>query len=452
MKRTTKKLLSLLLVALMILGMTLPVSAATPKLSKKQLSLYVGQTYQLEAKNFSGAVKWSCDDKKIATVSKTGLVTAKKKGTAVIMAKAGNQSAVCAVTVKAVKLNKTKISLKQNKTTTLTLACGSTTGVNWKTSNKSIVKIISTSTNKAKIKGLKEGIAIVSAIYMKKSYKCTVTVKKGAIVVTPTPAPKGVPIDSEHFPDDNFRDYVADNFDTDGNSYLSDVEADAVTDINVSGMIISSLEGIEYFENLRVLFCAERNLTSLDISNNTKLERLSCYYNSLTSLDVSNNTKLELLICDYNKLTNLDVSNCTELVHLGCENNNLTSLDVSNNTKLERLLCDYNNLTSLDVRKNTKLETLWCYDNNLISLDVSKNTVLEYLYCYDNSLTSLDVSNCTALKWLLCANNNLTSLDVSNCTALERLKCSNNNLTSLDVRNCTALWELFCGAEVTVLR
>ena len=150
------------------------------------------------------------------------------------------------------------------------------------------------------------------------------------------------------------------------------------------------------------------------------------------------------LWCMYN-LTSLDVSKNTKLTYLDCANNNLTSLDVSKNTALTELWCESNNLSSLDVSKNTALTKLWCESNNLSSLDVSKNTALTKLRCYGNELTSLDVSKNTALTELGCESNNLSSLDVSKNTALTRLGCESNNLSSLDVSGCTALTELDCG-------
>ena len=42
-----------------------------------------------------------------------------------------------------------------------------------------------------------------------------------------------------------------------------------------------------------------------------------------------------------------------DITHLGCENNELTSLDVSRNTKLVFLSCANNQLRELDVRNNT---------------------------------------------------------------------------------------------------
>ena len=67
-------------------------AAAKPKLSKNKLTLTVGKTAKLKVKNYKGTVKWSSNKKKTATVSKKGVVTAKKKGTAVITAKAGKKN------------------------------------------------------------------------------------------------------------------------------------------------------------------------------------------------------------------------------------------------------------------------------------------------------------------------------------------------------------------------
>ena len=162
----------------------------------------------------------------------------------------------------------------------------------------------------------------------------------------------------------------------------------------------------------------EANLTAIDPSYNTQLERLSCSFNSLTSLDVSKNTQLTGLFCSSNYLTSLDVSKNTQLKSLGCDYNNLTSLDVSKNTQLEELYCYSNSLSTLDVSKNTQLTNLWCGYNNLTSLDVSKNTRLNELYCYSNQLTSLDVSKNTQLTNLYCWGNKFTT------AALDAIYCA----------------------------
>ena len=253
---------------------------------------------------------------------------------------------------------------------------------------------------------------------------------------------KGIKIDENTFPDENFRAYILKKIDKDGDGYLSETEIAETTSITCADRSISSLKGIEYFVNVQLIDCSGYNLTQLDVSKNTALEDLLCSENNLTQLDVSKNTALEHLDCSENNLTQLDVSKNIYLLGLDCSENNLTQLDVSKNTVLEKLSCQQNNLTQLDVSKNVWY--LNCYNNNLTQLDVSKNVKLWDLYCSENNLTQLDISKSVELRDLSCAKNNLTQLDVSKNTELQDLDCSGNNLTQLDVSENAKLCELKC--------
>ena len=279
-------------------------------------------------------------------------------------------------------------------------------------------------------------------------------------------------------PDANFKAYLVENFDKDGDGEIVLDEGRDITYINVGTNNIMSLQGIECFPNLKTLYaygswdndaqkydgklteldvsnntaltslhCYSNQLSSLDVSNNTALTTLYCYLNQLSSLDVRNNTALTYLDCCLNQLSSLDVSNNTALTYLSCGSNQLSSLDVSNNTALTYLSCYSNQLSSLDVSNNTALTSLGCDGNQLSSLDVSNNTALTYLHCHSNQLSSLDISKNTSLTYLLCSWNQLSSLDVSNNTALTDLYCSCNQLSSLDVSNNTALTSLDCGSN-----
>lgn len=57
--------------------------AKKPVLSKKKLTMSVGESKTLKVKNTKKKVKWSSGKKSVASVSKKGRVKAKKKGTAV---------------------------------------------------------------------------------------------------------------------------------------------------------------------------------------------------------------------------------------------------------------------------------------------------------------------------------------------------------------------------------
>ena len=100
-----KRLMSWLLVITLICTCT-PVSvnaAKKPKLNKTSVKIKVGKTVKLKLKNNKKKVKWSSANKKIATVNKTGLVKAKKKGKTRIIAKIRKKKYVCKVTVEAKK-------------------------------------------------------------------------------------------------------------------------------------------------------------------------------------------------------------------------------------------------------------------------------------------------------------------------------------------------------------
>lgn len=222
---------------------------------------------------------------------------------------------------------------------------------------------------------------------------------------------KGLAVSETNFPDTAFRKYIADNIDTDGDMFLSAEEISAVKSISISGMNISSLEGVEYFTGLTSLICMDNSLTKLDVSSNKALTALSASGNMLSEIDLSSNTKLEKL-------------------DLG-----MTSKDG---------ITYGNSLTELDLSKNRKLKNLSCVSNSLKKLDLSGCPVLEVVKCSNNSLTELNTSGCVSLKQLECYSNSLKKLDLTGNPELNGLYCSDNKLTSLDLRSNKKLNTLFC--------
>ena len=201
------------------------------------------------------------------------------------------------------------------------------------------------------------------------------------------------------FPDANFRDKVLSllNEEDSGNRTDSSIVTSndltllaSIPELVIYDMNIADMTGLKYFTGLENLSCSGNQLTSLDLSNNSKLKHFLCTSNQLTALDVSKNTVLKDLDCSYNQLTVLDLSKNTVLWDLDCSTNQLTALDVSKNTVLESLNCNDNQLTALDVSKNTALVILSCSYNQLTALDVSNNTELRRLRCYNNNMTSPD--------------------------------------------------------------
>ena len=315
-----------------------------------------------------------------------------------------------------------------------------------------------------------------------------------------------VEINEITFPDAIFRKYIEENFDKDGNKILSYDELVKATFMEIKGLEVSDMTGLQHFFNLQHLYCGNNRITSLDVSNNTELEVLSCYNNQITSLDLSNNTALTLFSCDDNKykiaLTNntfdlstlpggFDISKASDWKNATVKDNILTVIDdtalitysykcgeevvcfnlfTSNyvGETFEEIEIDNNNFPD-DVFRRYVAEEFdenndWAlsYDEVMNVTYISLNesnlydlTGIQYfknlssLWCYDNNLTTLDVSNNTELKILVCSSNQLTSLDVSHNTLLTDLVCNNNQLASVDLSNTNCLegWEF--GVNLT---
>jgi Leucine-rich repeat (LRR) protein len=248
-------------------------------------------------------------------------------------------------------------------------------------------------------------------------------------------------------PDANFRTFLQGQypqcFNVQGLMDTTCTQIVTTTSLAAVSSNISNLEGIKYFDALRVLSCETNQLSSLPRLP-ASLINLICSDNNFTSLPVLSNNIVSLA-CARNQLTSLPPLP-TNLTNLYSSNNNLTSLPVLPNT-LTHLECSYNQLTSLPALPSS-LTTLYCYNNHistiptlptsLISLASSNNQLtsfptlpanLQYLSCYNNQLTNLPVLPAT-LQLLNCGGNQLTNLPILPAT-LQELYCSNNQLTNL---------------------
>lgn len=108
-KRTKKQIATALIFSLILsfaaVGGTEGLAKAKPTLNKTKLTLKVGKSAKLKAKNLTKKqkkkLKWSSSNTWVATVSSSGKVKAKNVGKAKITAKTGSKKIKCTVTVKA---------------------------------------------------------------------------------------------------------------------------------------------------------------------------------------------------------------------------------------------------------------------------------------------------------------------------------------------------------------
>lgn len=90
------------------------------------------------------------------------------------------------------------------------------------------------------------------------------------------------PLDYAHFPDDAFRSYLHSTaWGLDAVVY--DDENTKITGFDIKNMNIADLKGIEGFKNITHLYCYQNKLSTLNLSQNSKLTLLYCYWNKIKS-------------------------------------------------------------------------------------------------------------------------------------------------------------------------
>lgn len=154
-----------------------------PSISNESLSLFKGNTWELEMNGTVRDAIWWSEDESIATVDE-GLVTAVGVGSTRIIAQVGNTYTYpCTVNVsnpvQAVSLNRTDITLTEGETYTLSAsyspadAQGDKT-VHWSSSDETVAKVGSS----GKVTARKAGTARITAQIGSKAASCIVRVVK----------------------------------------------------------------------------------------------------------------------------------------------------------------------------------------------------------------------------------------------------------------------------------
>lgn len=276
-------------------------------------------------------------------------------------------------------------------------------------------------------------------------------------------------------PDPYFQEYLLANFDFDHDGSISRHEALKVMSINVNTENISSVEGLQHFENIQELRLigpenGSGQLTELNLSGNVFLRVLNCARNRIDSLDFSHNPYIEEINCSRNELTSLDVTMLPGLMVLDCSKNDFSasSIDLSKNPDLERLDVMECMLNTIDVTANKKLLTLSTHINNISSIDLSNNSSLTYCNFSDNRIKSFDVSNLVHAEYIHCGTDRLTEVflphfstalkelvldcnqlkecpDLSGYPNLEMFLIYNNQIPTVDVSNNSKLKDLRCA-------
>lgn len=258
---------------------------------------------------------------------------------------------------------------------------------------------------------------------------------------------------------DTNNDGTADaNVDTDHNGEISISEALLVETLFLENKSISSLNGLEYFTNLKILNVYQNLITSINFANFPNLEDITINNNQLTNITIANNNVIKYIFADSNQISSVSITNCSNLdtislisnqissinlqnlpllTILSLNNNQLTYFNAYNFPELVALEINNNHLTSLNFNNSSKIAIIQCTDNNLTTMNIANLLHLTSVRCYNNNLQSVNLQNTPLLNNFWCQNNNITSLDFSTSPSLAVLDAQNNSLLYLNIKNGT---------------
>lgn len=156
-----------------------------PSMTRKSITPFAKQTYKLGVNGGSGKIKWSSSNKKIATVSSSGVVTAKKTGSCKIYAVRNGKKTSCTVKVyNKMTMNKTSYDLEiddidsyEYETVQLQVT-GGEGPVEWTSSNLEIAEV-----SEGYVEPKAEGNVTITAKRYGYTAKCNITVTDYSNVV-----------------------------------------------------------------------------------------------------------------------------------------------------------------------------------------------------------------------------------------------------------------------------
>jgi len=187
---------------------------------------------------------------------------------------------------------------------------------------------------------------------------------------------------------------------------------------------ITNTKGLENFIGLQFISFWQCPITTIDVSN---LKRLKILGLSECPIDGTVDISQNLQLVELNFQGNSDRAD--DPTYPFGKTLGFTSLDISNNTKLERIYIACNRITSLDVSQNSKLTNLWAQHNPIESLDFSNNNPnLNVIVLEGCSLNYLNIKgtarNGVPRTCITYNNPNLYQIQVDNVAAINAWRAS----------------------------
>ncbi len=265
-----------------------------------------------------------------------------------------------------------------------------------------------------------------------------------------------VAINATNFPDALFREFVNDNY-AGGDNVLTDDERNSVEYFGILYSEVKNMKGIEFFPNITRLDVYGCQLTTIDISKNTKLQELHAAENLGLKTITWGSNKANFTSIDLSEtaITAFDLSGFTNLYSLNLRNVTTwgKTITVSGLTQLSWLYLEGSSIETLVAHQTPNLS----YDSGwpVKYLDFSNkgwtNANIYSPQVWDEATQSYVNSDCPLETIILSGNMELTGISIDHFKNLKTIKLDgcdqlnyisikyNDALTALDLTQNPAL-------------
>lgn len=210
--------------------------------------------------------------------------------------------------------------------------------------------------------------------------------------------------------------YMLENFDVDGDGYLSMGERNEVTEINVQSYGISSLRGLHCFPYLNYIDASDNSLTEVDLSLNRYVAFANFAHNEITDINVSTNFVLMNLNVSYNAIETISFEYTDSIETLTLAGNPISEIDISGLPFLITLDVSETPVSDIDIPVDSDIRFI--YTNNCVNI------------------TTLDVTNCAWIQGISVMNSSVEEIIFAEQTPyynLAELDISGSGIETIDI-------------------
>lgn len=180
------------------------------------------------------------------------------------------------------------------------------------------------------------------------------------------------------FKDKNLEKAVLENFDTNRNGSIEQLEANRVTNLFLVQKGITSTDDLGFFKNATMIMLDDNAIPSATLKNLEHLEIFSCTGCKMSEFKAENLKSLASLYLDNNLLENISLKVTPRIDQLTVSLNKLKTIDLSALKNLRKLNVEHNQISTLDVSKNINLQTLNVGGNKMKESNIKKGMKTDF--------------------------------------------------------------------------